>query len=167
MSSRVKQSVIVKETVNKGKGVFALIDFKKDDFILRVEGRIIETEAPALYPKDVQNHWYPFERKGNKRLYVYPKLPWKYLNHSCNPNAGIINNRDIVAMKKIRKGEEITIDYSMNNVDGWKMKCKCGNKNCRKTISTFWKLDKATQKKYLNYVIDCIREEYNKQQKKQ
>ncbi len=48
----------------------------------------------------------------------------------------------------------------MNNIDEWKMKCKCGSENCRKIISTFNALDDKTKKKYSNYVIDYIREKY-------
>ena len=103
---------------------------------------------------------FPFDKRGRKHKYVLPQSPWKHINHSCNPNAGIKNNRDIVAIKKIRKGEEIVLDYAMNNINGWEMKCRCGSRNCRKTVSAFKELDNKTKRKYLDYVIDCIREEY-------
>ncbi len=40
-----------------------------------------------------------------------------YMNHSCDPNAGIINDRKLVASKDIHKGGEITIDYSTLDIE--------------------------------------------------
>jgi len=41
----------------------------------------------------------------------------------------------IVAMRTIRPGEEITIDYSTTSKDPlWKMRCLCGQPTCRKLI---------------------------------
>ena len=158
----MSKNVIVKETRNKGKGVFALKNFKKDEFILHIDGEVVETNNPSSFSKEIQDHWFPFDKKGNKHKYLLPKSPWKYMNHSCNPNTGIKNNRDYVAMRPIKKGEEIVTDYAMNNIDDWTMKCKCGSKNCRKIISTFDVLDDKTKKKYLSYVIDYIRDKYLK-----
>lgn len=155
------KSYIIKRTTVKGKGVFALKNFKKDEIIFHIDGEVVETDNPSSLPKKIQDHCFPFDKRDNKGYkYVLPKSPWKYLNHSCNPNAGIKNNRDIVAMRPIKKGEEIVFDYAMNNIDTWKMKCSCGSKNCRKIISTFDVLDDETKRKYKNYVLDCIRDKY-------
>lgn len=109
-------------------------------------------------PKEFQDHCFPFYRKGKVRKYVTPTPPWMYFNHSCDPNAGIKNNRDIVAMRPIRKGEEIVFDYAMNNIDDWTMECNCGSKNCRKIISNFDALNEKTKEKYKGYTIDCLQE---------
>ncbi len=153
-------NIEIKETTNIGKGIFASRDFKKDELILHIEGEIIETEDISSVPSEIQEHWFPFDIKGKKKRYVLPELPWKYLNHSCNPNAGIKNNRNIVALRPIKKGEEIVFDYAMNNIDNWTMKCNCGSKKCRKIISTFDVLDEDTKKKYRDYVLDCINEAF-------
>ena len=153
----MSENIIVKDSGKKGKGVFALKDFKKDEVIIHITGKVVETDNPSSFSKEIQNHWFPFDKKGKFHKYVLPESPWMYLNHSCNPNAGIKNNRDIVAMRDIKKGEEIVFDYAMNNIDNWTMECKCGSKNCRKIISTFDKLDKETRKKYFPYVIDWLK----------
>ena len=153
-------NVVVKETSKKGKGVFALKNFNKDEFILYIEGEVIETEHPSDYSDEIQNHWYPIDKKGKKYRYVLPQSPWMYLNHSCDSNAGIKNDRDIVAIRDIKKGEEIVFDYSTNNIDGWTMKCHCGSKNCRKIISTFDKLDKKSKEKLKDYLPSYIRKKY-------
>lgn len=153
------QTVSVKKSKLHGKGVFALKGFEKDEFILHIDGKVIKTNNPSSLPRDVQDHCFPFDKRSDVGYYVLPKSPWRYLNHSCDPNAGIKNNRNIVAMRRIKKGEEITFDYAMNNIDNWIMKCECGSKKCRKVISTFDVLDKQTRKKYAPYVIDWIRDQ--------
>ena len=67
-------------------------------------------------------------------MYPYYGSYGYYLNHSCDPNCGI-KGKNIISIKKIKRGEEITIDYSTTNTDGkWKMLCKCKEIHCRKMI---------------------------------
>ena len=64
--------------------------------------------------------------------------PGLYINHSCNPNSGIKNSVKIVAMKNIRRGEEVTFDYSTSESEkGWYLICHCENKNCRLIIRSY------------------------------
>lgn len=66
------------------------------------------------------------------------------VNHSCNPNCGVWQNRtgacDFVARKPIAKGEEITFDYAMRNysIEPFPDGCLCGAENCRGSV-TGWK----------------------------
>jgi hypothetical protein len=63
---------------------------------------------------------------------------WGYINHSCSPNAWLINSKTFVAIIDIKKGDEITCDYgTFESVkpEWWTMECNCGNKNCRKVIT--------------------------------
>lgn len=59
----------------------------------------------------------------------------EYVNHCCAPNAGFISPIEIVAMRDIASGEEISIDYAMCDATGlFDMRCQCGHPNCRGTI---------------------------------
>lgn len=61
-----------------------------------------------------------------------------YINHSCNPNAGMLDCLSVVAIRDIGEGEEIVCDYAFWEADqDWVLKseCNCGNINCRKIIS--------------------------------
>ena len=58
--------------------------------------------------------------------------PEKFVNHSCEPNTHVKNSCD-VAVRNIKKGEEITSDYGKNNFVSFI--CKCGGKNCRGAIN--------------------------------
>ncbi len=150
--------VVVKDAGKKGRGVFALRDFQKDELILYVKGDVIETDSLDSLPKYEYYHCFPINQKGRKVQYVLPNPPWEFVNHSCDPNAGIKNNRDIVAIKPIKKGDEITFDYAMVAIDDWTMQCHCGSSKCRKIISTFDVLDEETKKKYYDYILDCMKQ---------
>ena len=65
--------------------------------------------------------------------YILQQGPDKYVNHSCNPNTTVIKGCD-TAIKDIRKGEEITSDYSKDGVQLFHFHCQCGSKNCKKYI---------------------------------
>lgn len=69
-------------------------------------------------------------------------------NHSCNPNAVVNRDWDMVAIRDIARGEEITFDYSLTVpvsllTRPWSMECKCGAPNCRKRLGTIASLNDA------------------------
>jgi len=147
----------VREAGVKGKGLFALRPFGKGELVLWFEGEMLETSDPSSLPKEFSEGCFPFDRRGSRYYYVKPTEPWKYVNHSCEPNCGIKNNRELVAMREIKKGEEITFDYSTNNIDGWKMECKCGSRKCRGVVSGFEALDPETKEKYREWKLECFK----------
>jgi len=158
----------VKKVRGKGKGIFALKNFKKGEKILDIEGAVIETETPDKFPEEIREHWAPMGMKGRKLRFITPTAPWKYMNHSCDSNAGIINDRKLIAGRDIKKGEEINIDYSSIDIesltDGKKqlnMECKCGNKNCRKFIKTFDRLNKKDQNRLKKFLNPYLRKKYS------
>ena len=59
-----------------------------------------------------------------------------YINHSCDPNAGLLTNGVWCAIRDISQGEEVTCDYgTFETYPGWSMDCQCGSPHCRKTIT--------------------------------
>lgn len=81
-------------------------------------------------------------------------------NHSCNPNVGFKNLITLVAIKDIRKGEELVFDYAFCESHFEPFTCKCGSKNCRKIIKqTDWKLEKLREK-YGEYFSPYLKEKF-------
>jgi len=159
--------VEIKEVQGKGKGIFALKDFKEGEHILDITGEVIETENPKDFPEEISEHWSPMGKKGNKFRFIKGESPWEYMNHSCDSNSGIIDDRKLIASRNIHKGDEITIDYSSIDIEsligGEKqlaMDCKCGSKNCRKVISTFDRLNKKDQERLKKFLNPYLREKY-------
>ncbi len=166
-------NVEVKDIGKKGKGIFALKNFKRNEKILYITGKVIETENPSSYPYEIREHWGPLGRKGKKFQFILPESPWMYMNHSCDSNAGLINDRQLVAIKNIKKGDEVTIDYSTLDIESLtggkselRMRCMCGSKNCRKVIRTFDKLGLEDQKRLRKYLNSYLKKKYIKESKK-
>lgn len=104
----------VKDSPIHGKGIFAAKDFSENETICEFGGEIID-EAECI-KRENENNVYIFWYDGNNYIDVQNDEIIKYLNHSCSPNCRIEQGEKeftlkIVACKKIRKGDEITIDY--------------------------------------------------------
>lgn len=78
-----------------------------------------------------------------------------YINHSCDPNIGMLDAITLVAIKDIKKDDELLCDYSFwENNEEWvmKTKCSCGSSHCRKIISgQDWKNIKSTDNNFNFY----------------
>jgi hypothetical protein len=98
----------------------------------------------------------------SKNCWLDPRLPYKRLNHSCNPNIGIKGSVTFYALRDIKAGEEFTFDYSTSESDPrWFLNCACGSDVCRKKIRSIQFLDDDTYKRYLPYIPIGIQKMYN------
>ena len=146
----------------QGKGVSAGENIKRGELIRHIKGEVkfltIRDENDSkLYP-----NWIGI----GKNKWIDPDHPHQYLNHSCDPNASIKGKISMVAMKNIKEGEEITIDYSITECDElWEMKCYCGAKNCRKIVKSIQYLPEKTFDKYMPYIPTYFKKLYFKSKK--
>ena len=169
------KKLIIKRAGKKGKGLFAGRGFKKGELILKHDlkklkryslKQIGELVKKGKITKEESEHS-DYVGRGK---YVIDFHPFSYINHSCEPNVLIrhrtMSEREVFAMRDIKKGEELTCDYGVNALDqfgktNWVMKCGCGSKNCRKTIpGDFFRQPKSIQKKYLKYLPSSIKRRY-------
>ncbi len=156
-------SVVVKPSAIHGKGVFAAIDFEAGDIILeRDDSRLVTDENPLQKGE----HPYHCDWLPDGRI-VYVQEPERYTNHSCDPNAygkEINGARYFVARCEISAGDEITIDYSIDNWGDITWQCDCGSARCRKTIyNDFFRLPLEIQVEYLPYLSRTYRERFRDQ----
>ncbi|GDY00730.1 hypothetical protein LBMAG49_00590 [Planctomycetota bacterium] len=106
--------------------------------ILRVSGDEIAVPTRHSIQVGVGLH---LETKGTKAS--DPGNEWRYLNHSCEPNA-FLRGRDLVALRQIARGEQITFDYSANEFDmATPFLCACGARQCRGMIRGYRHLSDA------------------------
>lgn len=82
-----------------------------------------------------------------------------FINHSCDPNAWMVDAFTHVARRNIKKGEEITTDYALMEADEnfiAKWECKCGSHLCRhKFTGKDWKQPEL-QKRYKGHFSPLI-----------
>ncbi len=127
-----------------GQAYFARKTFNPGDKVMAGINKIIDHQTSHV---SVQI--------GMKRHYKPEKWTGRYWNHSCNPNTCIKTRSDgfpnLIALKKIKKGDEITFAYCMSefewikSADENQIKCKCGEKNCKGKILSFSQLSKREQ----------------------
>ncbi len=144
--------VKVKRTKKYGRGVYAIKKIRKGEVIASFDGPIYT--GRDHWTTDMYNHSIQFapnkwrDSKGVARL----------INHSCEPNCGIKRLFDVVAMRTIQPGEQITWDYEMTEKNpDWRLRCKCGLSQCRKIIGNYRNLPFAIRKKYGTYISLWLR----------
>lgn len=172
MFSWMNPNLEVRGTSECGKGVFTKNKIKKNEILAIFGGYILTLKEEEKLPDEFSDHG--VQISDDFVLTVINKEEIEdagYFNHSCNPNAGYNGQIFLVAMRNIKKDEEITFDYAMvlyesKNAKKYSMKCLCGHKKCRKIITdNDWKI-KDLQKKYDGYFQFYLQERINKLNKK-
>jgi uncharacterized protein len=132
-----------------GSGLFAAESLRPGDFILRCTGPVIN------YPQVERKKHSDNPLQIGPYRYIDFRKPGVLANHSCEPNAGIRNDYEMVAIKPIAKGEEIVWDYScsIENNTLCTFPCGCKSKQCRTWITDFSELPKRTRARYLRLGI--------------
>lgn len=148
------QKVFTKES-RFGKGVFAKEQIKKGEVVAEFDGPIYDFDYPD-WNEDIINHVIQFE----ERRWRDSKGLARNINHSCEPNCGVKDKFKIVAMRNIKEGEEVTWDYEMTEDYLWRMKCRCGSKDCRGKIGAFRNMPENVRQKYAGFISDWLIEKY-------
>lgn len=140
------------------QGVFSKKDIKKGEIIFILKGVLhkcrITTKKEAMKNPNMMG--------VGENTWIHPTSPGVFINHSCDPNAGIKGSVTFVALKNIKKNEEITFDYSISEDSPWEMKCNCGSLNCRRIIRGIKFLPKDVYLKYLPNIPQYFQKVYKK-----
>lgn len=127
-----------------GQGLFARQHFRPAETILDLTG-------PAV-PADRARH---SEQSFNllqvgPHTYLELEEPGVFINHSCEPNVGVVDDTVLIALRDIAPGEEIRFDYSTTMSEQFEtMQCRCGTASCRGVVGDFHDLSAAVKDRYL------------------
>jgi hypothetical protein len=110
-----------------GNGVFVTRAFEPEAMVASVSGKVIDDPD---YTSD-----YCIDLGGS--LSLEPAAPYRYLNHSCEPNCELVlletdaGECEVVleALRPIAAGEELFIDYAWPS--DYAIPCGCGSVSCR------------------------------------
>ena len=129
---RIKKSNIDR----KGHGLYAIKDIKEGTRILDYVGNII-TKKQTEDSKKFDNEKPIYLFNLNSRYDLDGDVSWnaaRLINHSCSNNCdyeGKGLKLWVIAIKNIKKDEELTCDYGFGYDSDYKQfPCKCGSKNC-------------------------------------
>ena len=117
-----------------GNGIYAEQPIRK--------GELIAVFGGVVYEWDDFIHLPDLERslclQVEDRHFLVPRPIGEgdYVNHSCNPNAGLSGQIGLVAMRDIKIGEEVCFDYAMCDTMPYdEFDCDCGQPTCRGRVS--------------------------------
>ena len=138
---RKKKNYAVRGNTIDGFGLYAIRPIKAGEVIWKGEERMQRVTTLS----NVEANW-PEKDRETFRRYAYPvsdevfifwsadPSEWAPQNHSCSPNTAF-SGLDIIALRDIAAGEELTLDYSsFYDVHMEPFECHCGSPDCRGRI---------------------------------
>ena len=138
-----------------GKGLYATQDIKEGTRIINYVGKIItkkQTEESERFDNSKPIYLFNLNNRYDLDGDVKSNIA-RLINHSCSNNCdyeGKGLKLWVVAIKNIKKNEELTCDYGFSYDSDYKQfPCKCSSKNCVGYIvreGSRWRINKKFKK---------------------
>jgi SET domain-containing protein len=161
------KKVVGKASSIAGRGGFAGERIRKGETVLFMQGkRMSSASADELVEAGLLRLDDPFQ--VSETDFIVLEGASYLLNHSCGPNLGVRGERELVALRDIKRGEELSYDYSTTvgedepGEGSWWMRCRCGAKACRKRVGNWQSLPAPRLAYYLreralpDYVVSQV-----------
>ena len=147
-----------------GNGIYSLEPIRKGELAAVFGGVVYEWDAFIRLP-DIERSLC-LQVEDRHFLVPRPIGEGDYVNHSCNPNAGLSGQIGLVAMRDIKVGEEVCFDYAMCDTMPYdEFDCACGNANCRGRVSgNDWQRPEL-QKRYAGFFSPHVQRRIDVQRK--
>ncbi|HEX5616540.1 MAG TPA: SET domain-containing protein-lysine N-methyltransferase [Acidimicrobiia bacterium] len=129
------RTAAVRPAGGKGLGVFATERIRAGTTVAGFGGHVCDGAQFAALSDELRTH--AIQVDDDLYLVSVPPLdPADYVNHSCEPNCGIVGSLLLVAMRDIDVDEELCFDYAMSDTDPYdEFLCACGSESCRGLIT--------------------------------
>jgi SET domain-containing protein len=144
-----------------GYGLFALETVQPGELLVMWGGVVLPGEKLGELTPIARRHSIQVE----DNLFLAPvevPEPGDYVNHCCDPNAGLLGATGLVAMRMVMPGEEVCYDYAMS--DGCQydeFECSCHAIECRGRVSgNDWTVP-ALQERYSGYFSPYLQRRIN------
>ncbi|MDP1547883.1 MAG: SET domain-containing protein-lysine N-methyltransferase [Anaerolineales bacterium] len=133
-----------------GNSIFAIKPIKQGEVIAVFGGVVYEWETFIHLPE--RERMLCLQVEDRHFLVPRPIGEGDFVNHSCNPNAGLSGQIGLVAMRDIKIGEEVCFDYAMCDTMPYdEFDCLCGASTCRGRVGgTDWQKPEL-QKRYAGF----------------
>jgi SET domain len=135
---------------NDEYGLFACQSIPCGTPIITFAGKVVSSQFVSKLPICEQEnslqidddswqipHPVRFPRTSNHKLFFETG---DYINHSCQPNCGMMDSVRVVTIRDIAVNEQVNIDYAMvhkpsHKKSGDMFRCRCGSANCRGKVN--------------------------------
>ncbi|MGC1379248.1 MAG: SET domain-containing protein-lysine N-methyltransferase [Anaerolineales bacterium] len=138
-----------------GHGIFAKEPLAKAELLAVFGGVVYPWEAFMALPERERS----LSIQVEENLFLAPDLIGEgdYVNHCCEPNAGLSGQIALVALRDIQPGEEVCFDYAMSDATPYdEFDCQCGAVHCRGRVTgDDWRIP-ALQERYAGYFTPYV-----------
>lgn len=134
----------------------AAVDLAEGAGILFVDGDVVD--RPDRYSVQIGPALHVGAGDVGERDGSSGRRPWRFLNHSCRPNA-TLRGRLLVALRPIAADEHVTFDYEANEYEmAEPFLCSCGEPTCRGWIRGYRHLSPAQRRSLAPLVAPWLRD---------
>lgn len=126
--------ITTREQAGTGRAAFALQVLARGTIVATFGGTACRAHDLATFPADRVSRSIQID---DDVFLVGPEIaePGDFLNHSCAPNCGMRNATQVVTMRDVAPGEELTFDYAMTDTAPYdEFPCGCGAAECRQFV---------------------------------
>jgi hypothetical protein len=121
-----------------GMCLVATMDLPPGAVVEKFEGQIVPKNQ---VPEDAVRYVVIWDESNM----MIPETPAQFSNHSCDPNSYMNDFLELVTMRPVKRGEEITFSYNWIYEgrqdaawdDRWSFECKCGSPRCQGHINKY------------------------------
>jgi hypothetical protein len=117
-----------------GRGVYARVPLSRGEILVIFGGDVVPGDVLAGLDSTARR----FTLQVDEDAYLVSTRigPADWVNHSCDPNAGVQGQITLVALRDIEAGEEICFDYAMSDGSCYdEFDCQCGSSRCRGRVT--------------------------------
>jgi hypothetical protein len=117
-----------------GRGVYARVPLSRGEILVIFGGDVVPGDVLAGLDATARR----FTLQVDEDAYLVSTRigPADWVNHSCDPNAGVQGQITLVALRDIAAGEEICFDYAMSDGTCYdEFDCQCGSPRCRGRVT--------------------------------
>jgi len=116
-------------------GVFAIDAIPAGTTVVGFGGSVVNRAELDVLAEEMRTHALQIDDD----LFLASEVPFDdadFVNHSCDPNCGIVGSILLVTMRDIRLGEELCFDYAMTDTADYdEFVCSCATARCRGTVT--------------------------------
>lgn len=113
----------LRESNVSGKGVFTTRAIKAGDAACPLVGILYNMDKARInHPK------YSYQISDN--IAIETENEPGFINHSCSPNVYVNDDWMLVAMRDIKEGEELVLDYRTADFSEYSFTCTCKSAGC-------------------------------------
>ncbi len=155
----INSKINIIESPTHGCGMVALQDIEEGEIvIIWREGYIDKMEAEKAKKQGMEVFQWADDVYS---IVTNEMLDAHYVNHSCDPNCWMNGAFSLSAMREIKLGEEITVDYALFHMEDHYVSdwiCNCGSPHCREKVTgTDWR-DPELQQRYRDHFSPLLNE---------